>query len=75
MSVRSHGNPERSRKTEVSKLEVVIFIDQQILRLEVAMEDAVGVTVECAAEELVGELLDLQANSGLARWHVVSTVC
>ena len=48
MSVRSHGNPERSRKTEVSKLEVVIFIDQQILRLEVAMEDAVRMTVQQA---------------------------
>ena len=46
MSVRSHGNAERSRKTEVSKLEVVIFIDQQILRLEVAMEDAVRMTVQ-----------------------------
>ena len=48
MSVRSHGNAECSRKTEVSKLEVVIFIDQQILWLEVAMEDAVRMTVQQA---------------------------
>ena len=57
MSVRSHGNAECSRKTEVSKLEVVIFIDQQILRLEVAMEDTMAVAVTQASGEMIGEFL------------------
>ncbi len=57
MSVRSHGNAERPSKAEVSELEVVIFIDQKILWLEVAMEDAVRMAVEEAGRKLVREFL------------------
>ena len=46
--VRSHGDAERARESEVGQLEVVMFIDQKILRLEVAMEDTMRVAVEAA---------------------------
>ncbi len=55
--VRPHGNTERACKTEVTELEVVIFIDQKILRFQVAMEDAMGVTKEQPRRQLVGEFL------------------
>ena len=55
--VRSHGNAERARKPEVGELEVVIRIDQQILRLEVAMQDAVRVAIEQPGRQLVGKFL------------------
>ena len=37
VSVGSHGNAKRPRKSEISQLEVVGFIDEQVLRLEVSM--------------------------------------
>ena len=57
MRICPHGNAERASEPEVGELEVVIFIDQKILRLEVAVEDAMRVTVEQARRELVGEFL------------------
>ena len=39
MRICPHGNAERASESEVGELEVVIFIDQKILRLEVAVED------------------------------------
>ena len=46
MCVCAHGDAERTRKPEVSELEVAIFRDEEVLRLEVSVEDTVGVTVE-----------------------------
>lgn len=57
MRVRPHGNAERACKTEVTKLEVVISIDQKILRFQVAMEDTMGVTIEQPRRQLVGKFL------------------
>lgn len=45
MCIGPHGDPERTRKTKVGKLEVVIFINQEILRLEIAVKDAVRMAV------------------------------
>lgn len=41
-----HRDAERTRKTEISELEIVVFVNQQVLRLEVTMENAVRMTVE-----------------------------
>ena len=45
VSVRAHGNAKRARKPEISELQVVSLVDEEILRFEVAMEDPVGVAV------------------------------
>lgn len=37
MSISSHGNAKRPRESEISQLEVVMFIDEQVLRFEVSM--------------------------------------
>jgi hypothetical protein len=55
--VSPHGNPERAREAEVGQLEVVARVDEEVLRLQVAVEDAVGVAVEQAEVELVVEFL------------------
>lgn len=57
MRVCPHGNSERACKAEVTKLEVVISIDQKILRFQVAMEDAMRVTIEQPRRQLVGKFL------------------
>lgn len=55
-------------KTEVSDFEVAVFVNEEVLGLEVAVEDAVGVAVAYALEKLKGKLLDLLrsnvSNSG-----------
>ena len=55
--VGAHGDAEGAREAEVGELEVVIRIDQQILRLEVAMQDAVRVAIEQPGRQLVGKFL------------------
>lgn len=57
MRVCPHGNAERACKAKVAKLEVVISIDQKILRFQVAMEDAMRVTIEQSRRQLMGEFL------------------
>lgn len=59
MGVCAEGNAESAGETKVSELEVALLVDEEVLRLEVTVEDAVGVAVAGAFEELVGELLDL----------------
>lgn len=68
MRVCPHGNAERAREPEVGQLEVVIRIDQQILRLEVAMQDAVRVAIEQPGRQLVGKFL----SRGLARRALIT---
>ena len=48
MRVCPHGNPERARETKVGELEVVMFIDQKILGLEVPVEDTMRMAVQKA---------------------------
>ena len=40
MRVRSHRDAESAGEAKVGKLKVVVLVDQQVLRLEVAVEDA-----------------------------------
>lgn len=43
---------------KIGELEVAVFVDEQVLRLEVAVQDAVGVAVAHALAQLHHELLD-----------------
>lgn len=57
MRVRAHRDPERPREPKVGELEVVVLVDEQVLRLQVPMEYPVRVAVEQARGELVCEFL------------------
>ena len=57
MCVGSHRNAEGACKAEVGELQVVVLTDQQVLRLEVTVEDAMGMAVEEARGELMCEFL------------------
>ena len=57
MGISSHRNTERARKSEISQLEVVTAIDQQVLRFQVAVKDAMRVTVEESRIQLVSKFL------------------
>ena len=46
MRVCPHGDAEGASETKVSELEIVIFVDEEILWLEVTVEYAVRVAVE-----------------------------
>lgn len=52
------GNAESACKTKVSELELTLVVDQQVLRLEIAMEDSVIMAEGDTAEQLVHEGLD-----------------
>ena len=57
MSVRPHRDTECTRKAKISQLEIVIFVDQKILRLEVSMEYTMRVAVQQARIQLMCEFL------------------
>lgn len=59
MGICAERDAEGASETEVADFEVAVFVDEEILRLEVAVEDSVGVAVSDSGEELVCELLDL----------------
>jgi len=50
-------NPRGSSESEVSELENVLFVYEQILRLEVAMEDLPFMAVSDAFQQLIGKTL------------------
>lgn len=55
---RVDGDTKSACETEVSELQLALGVDEEILRLEVAMEDAVVVTEGDAADQLPHEALD-----------------
>jgi hypothetical protein len=55
--VRAEWNTECARETEVGELEVVPFVDEQVLRLEIAVQNPVRVAVEQAGRQLVRKFL------------------
>lgn len=58
VSVGAKRHIEGTSETKVSQLDVARGLDEEILWLEIAMQDAVRVAVGQAVEELVGESLD-----------------
>jgi hypothetical protein len=60
VSVSTERNTEGASETKIGQLQVALLVDEQVLRLEVTVQDAVGMAVASALEELKGELLDLQ---------------
>lgn len=67
MCVCPHGNTERASEPEVSELQIVGFIDQKVLRFQVAMQDTMRVAVEQARRELMREFLRIGINT-LVPW-------
>lgn len=60
MGVGAEGHAKGASEAEVADFEVAVFVDEEILGFQVAVEDTVGVAVAHARDELVGELLDLE---------------
>jgi len=46
MGIRSHGDAERTCEPEVCQLEIVLFVDEKVLRFEVSMQYSVGMAVQ-----------------------------
>ena len=74
MGVSPERHAEGSCQTEVGEFEVAVFIDEEVLGFQVAVENAVGVAVADAGEELGGEFLDLDHASWLVDVYVLG-VC
>lgn len=58
MGVGSEGDPKGTGETEIGQLQVAVSVDQEVLRLQVAVENPVGVAEPNAIAELAHELLD-----------------
>lgn len=52
-----HRNAKSSRKAKICKFKIVFLVDKQILRLQVAMQDSVRMTVQKASIELMSKSL------------------
>jgi hypothetical protein len=46
VGVSAQGNSECTREPKISQLEIVSFVDEEILRFEVAMQDPMRVAVQ-----------------------------
>ena len=55
---RIHGDAEGSREAEVGELELALVVDEEVLRLEVAVEDAVLMAEGDTHQELLHKALD-----------------
>lgn len=53
MSVSAHWNAESTCKTKVCKFDHAFLVDEQVLRLQIAMQNSVGMTVGQTGQELV----------------------
>lgn len=65
MSQRLDGQAKGSGQPKISNLESSRLVNEQILRLEVAVDDASGVAVVESVAKLIEEKLDLIAGHGL----------
>jgi hypothetical protein len=57
VGVRPERDAKRPGEPKVGELEVAVLVDEQVLGLEIAVEDPVGVTVVEALDELQRESL------------------
>jgi hypothetical protein len=53
MGIRAHGDANSSRQAKISELEAAVLVNEQILGLQIAVQDAVGVTKVQSLDELV----------------------
>ena len=58
VGVCAERNTKRAGEAKISELEVEVLVDEQVLGLEIAVQDAVGVAVPHALAQLHHELLD-----------------
>lgn len=58
MCVCAQRNTKGAGKTEIGELEVALLVDEEVLGLEIAVQDAVGVAVLDAVAKLEHELAD-----------------
>lgn len=73
VSVSTERNTEGASETKIGQLQVALLVDEQVLRLQVAVQDAVGMAVASTLEELKGELLDLQWRVSMRTGPILST--
>jgi hypothetical protein len=64
VSVRPERDAKRSGEPKVGELEVAVLVDEQVLGLEIAVEDPVGVAVVEALDELQRESLQSSVPVG-----------
>ena len=72
VGVSAERNTEGASQTEIGQLQVALLVNEQVLRLEVTVQDAVGVAVARALEELKGEFLDLQWGVSMLTRSILS---
>lgn len=77
VSVAPHGHTKRPSKSEVGELDVAVVVDEQVLRFEVAMQDAVTVHVVDAVQELISVALKHHntMNSNILQTVTVTVLC
>lgn len=63
MRVGSHGNPKCARQTKVGEFEIIILVDQKVLRLEITVENTMRVTVQEASIELPEKFLEIDVST------------
>ena len=68
MGISSHRDTKGSCKTKIGQLQVVTFIDKEILRLEVPMKDAMRMAVKQPRCELVSESLQKKDRTHVKSW-------
>jgi hypothetical protein len=57
MGVGTQRDTERTRKTKISKLQIVATVNKQILRFEITMQNTVRVAIKQAGSQLMREFL------------------
>lgn len=68
VSVGTQGDTEGSGKTKIGQLEVTLLVDEQVLRLQITVQDSVGVAVANSLAKLGHEFL----NHAFTQAHVTS---
>ena len=58
MSISPQGDPKGSCQSKIGKLQITVAVNEQILRFEVTVQNAVAVAVANALDELGHKLLD-----------------
>lgn len=67
MGVGAQRDAECAGESKVGELEVALAVDEEVLGFEIAMQDAVGVQVVDALDELPGECLNWLVSGRRAR--------